>query len=605
MGLMKSLRESTKYVMILLLISFGALIFLEWGMDYAGSNVTTQGNVGEINGQAIRYDDLKAEYDQLMELERQQRGGEVDDFTTRRLVRQVWDRRVSFMLLQQEVVRNEITVSDAELIEAIRENPPEFIQQQEMFQTDGTFDRAKYLAALNNPNVQGWELLEAQFRALLPQQKLIDRVMSAARVTDLEVKNTYIAQNEKVKLKYLFFGPNDIPADSMDVTEEDVQAYYDSHQEDFQQEARTRLSYIKLEKAPSTADEQRTERQINDLYKRLNDGEDFEQLARDFSEDGSAENGGDLGFFGAGMMVKEFEEVAFATSVGTTAPPVKSMFGWHIIKVEEKKTENNEPQVRARHILLKTAVGQQTLRDLDAKSARLLQIARESGLEAASLSSSDDSLEVLDTGFFAQRDDGFIPRIGYLIGAASFSANEDVDAYSEVLENDSGYHILKLAERKSAGVQALAEITTQVRSLVNTEKRKMSAKQSAEDMKARLGGNGFAGLTETEADRIEEPEAFARMGFIPGIGQDLDFMSAAFSLDAEGATSDVIEGGRGYYLLELVEKLPIDEDLFESQKDVLKQQMLAQEQNQLYADWLAELKDRAEIEERLSEFFTF
>ncbi|MBT4603592.1 MAG: hypothetical protein HOC28_10690 [Bacteroidetes Order II. Incertae sedis bacterium] len=603
--MMKSLRESTKYVMILLLVSFGALIFLEWGMDYAGSNVTAQSNVGEVNGQGIRYDDLKAEYDQLVELERQQRGGEVDEFTTRRLVRQVWDRRVSFMLLQQEVVKNEITVSDAELIEAIRENPPEFIQQQEMFQTDGTFDRAKYLAALNNPNVQGWELLEAQFRALLPQQKLIDRVMSAARITDLEVKNSYIAQNEKIKVKYLFFGPNDIPADSMEVAEEEVQTYYDSHQADFQQEARTRVTYIKLDKAPSTADEQRTERQINDLYKRLTDGEDFEQLARDFSEDGSAENGGDLGFFGAGMMVKEFEEVAFATSAGTIAPPVKSMFGWHIIKVEEKKSENNEPQVRARHILLKTAVGQQTLRDLDAKATSLLQIARESGLDAASASTASDSLEVVDTGLFAQRDDGFIPRIGYLLGAASFSANENVGAYSEVLENDSGYHILNVSERKREGVQALDEVATQVRLLVNTEKRKLLAKQSAEAIKSRTGGNGLAMLTGTDADLIEEPEAFARMGFIPGIGQDLDFMSAAFSLDTEGAASDVIEGGRGYYLIELVEKLPIDEDLFETQKDILKQQMLAQEQNQLYADWLAELKGRAEIVDRLSEFFTF
>ena len=605
MGLMKSLRDSTKYVMFLLLFSFGALIFLEWGMDYAGSAVSGQENVGVVNGQPIRYQDIRSEYDQLIEMERQQRGGEIDEFTSRRLVRQVWDRRVSFMLQQQQVEKHNITISDAELIEAIRENPPDFVQQQEMFQTDGTFDKAKYLAALNNPNVQGWDLLELQFRAMLPQQKLINRITSLARVTDLEVRNTYLAQNERVRVKYLFFDPNEFAEDSLSVTDGELRAYYDDNKDDFEQDVRTRITYVKLEKKPSQTDEDRVKRQINDLYQRLQDGEDFEKLARDFSEDGSAENGGDLGFFGAGMMVKEFEETAFATGRGETAAPVKTMFGWHIIKVEDRKRENNELQVQARHILLKTTIGQQTLRELDKKATDLLEGARENGLEAAAAGFPEDSLEVLDTGYFNQRDDGFIPRIGYLIGASTFASKENVGIHSEVLENDTGYHILYIADRKDKGIQPFDEVETTVRAQVETDKRKELARQKAESTVNNLAGGSLDDLKGDGSIQIQEPEPFARNAFIPGIGQDLEFVTAAFTLESVGQMSEIVECSRGYYLLQLEEKFPIDEAMFDAQKEPLKQQLLLQEQNQIYTDWLESLKANADIVDRMGDFFVF
>ncbi|SVB66221.1 uncharacterized protein METZ01_LOCUS219075, partial [marine metagenome] len=267
--------------------------------------------------------------------------------------------------------------------------------------------------------------------------------------------------------------------------------------------------------------------------------------------------------------------------------------GWHIIKVEDKKRENNELQVHARHILLKTTIGQQTLRELDKNATNLLEQARENGLEAAAAGFPEDSLDVLDTGYFSQRDDGFIPRIGYLIGASTFAFKENVGVHSEVLENDTGYHILYIADRKDRGIQAFDEVETTVRGLVETEKRKELARRKAESMVNNLVGASLDDLKDEGSIEVQEPEPFARTAFIPGIGQDLGFVTAAFTLESVGQISEIVEGSRGYYLLQLEENFPIDEAMFDSQKQPLKQQLLLQEQNQIYADWLEYLKENA------------
>ena len=601
---MKSLRDKTHVVMIILVVSFVGLMVFEWGMDITGTGPRGQNIVGEVNGEQISYEEIKAEYDQLLEQERQQRG-EIDEFTSRRLIRQVWDRRITFMLLQQEVVRNNITVSDAELIEAIRENPPDFIKQQDIFLTDGQFDHAKYLAALNNPNVQGWEILEVQFRALLPQQKLIERVTSSARVTDLEVRNAYIARNEKVKIKYLFFTPDDFASDSIAVSDDEIRTYYDDHKDDFHQDARSKLAYVKFDKKPSAVDEQRVAQQINDLYQQINDGADFETIARDFSEDGSASNGGDLGFFGRGTMVKEFEEVAFQTPIGKVSKPVKSIFGWHIIRVEEKKREKGEEQIRARHILLKSAIGQQTIQTLLQQAKSLLETAKEEGLDTAVRIVTNDSLDVQETAFFPRRDDGYIPQLGYLAGAASLAFDKDVGTFSEVLENDTGFFILHVAERKPAGIQSLDEATERIRSILSNDRRKEKARQQGQAMKVQLSGKTFDDLPSKDREGVKTPDPFARQGFIPGVGQDFAFIGAAFRLTMPGQLSDLVEGDRGFYLIQLVEQQPIEETLFESEKESLYQQLIAQKQNQLYTDWLTHLKDNADIEDRMNSFFVF
>lgn len=604
MALMKLLRERTHVVMIILVIAFVGLIGLEWGADMTGRGPGGQNAVGSINGEAVSYEEIRFEVERQQEIDRQQQGGSLDEFRSREIINEVWDRRIDLTLLEQNIGMQGITVTDAEILEAIRNSPPEYVRQQEMFQTDGEFDQTKYLQALNDPAVEGWAFLEDQYRLSLPRQKLIKRVISGARVTDLEVRQAFVRQNEQLTAKYLFFDPEDQEVEPESISDDDIAAYYAEHTEAFMEDARVSLSYLMIPKQPSVADSQRVERQIDELYAQLAEGADFETLARDFSEDPSnAADGGDLGFFGRNEMVPEFEAVAFSTPPGSLAQPVKTQFGWHIIQVEETAVMEGEEQVRARHILLKTITGQQTLNDLSEQARLLRTRALESSLEDAARGR-PDSLEIETTGYFADRPDGFIPGIGYLAGASSFAFGSDPGGVAEVLENANGFYVLVNAGEEPAGVLPLEEVELRIRSILVRNQKMEKAGLRGEEVRASLGSGNLDALTGELAGRVATTDPITRQqAFIPRIGQDLAFIKGAFQLTDTGALSELVEGERGYYLIQLETRTPIDESIYEMMKENLKRQLLLQKQNQLYEEWMAKLRENAEIENNLRSFF--
>ncbi|MBI4550724.1 MAG: peptidylprolyl isomerase, partial [Candidatus Latescibacteria bacterium] len=214
-------------------------------------------------------------------------------------------------------------------------------------------------------------------------------------------------------------------------------------------------------------------------------------------------------------------------------------------------------------------------------------------------------VEVLETDFFQKRDDGYIPRIGYLPGATGFAFREKEGGLSEILENESGFYLLRVAGRKPEGIQALSEVKEQIKTTLTANKRKERAKKQAEAFMARLSGKTFDHLASADTALVKTAGPFARQGFIPGIGQDPAFPGATFRLTKPGQLSGLVEGERGYYLIQMVERQPIDETKFASEKGTLRQQLLQQKQTQLYTDWYENIKSQAKIEDRLSEFFVY
>jgi peptidyl-prolyl cis-trans isomerase C len=134
--------------------------------------------------------------------------------------------------------------------------------------------------------------------------------------------------------------------DKIKVSEEDMNLYYKSHKNEFTvpEQVKARHILIRVDKSASEEDKKKAKEKAEALLKQIKKGEDFEKLASEFSEDpGSKKKGGDLGYFSRGKMIKPFEDAAFSLKPGEVSEVVETPFGYHIIKVADKKPEEVQP----------------------------------------------------------------------------------------------------------------------------------------------------------------------------------------------------------------------------------------------------------------------
>lgn len=280
----------------------------------------------------------------------------------------VLDRLIEEELLVQAATAADFAVSDALLAARIHAIPD--------FQEDGEFSQERYQRLLNQQGLTP-QRFEQQFRRALLINQLAGSISGTSAVVARDVELGMRLQGQERKIRYVRI-PATAFADEVGIKPEDVEAFYAANKARFVEPERARVQYLELsvddiaagltateeeiralyeaDKASLMRDEQRRARHIliqvaedageeeiaaarkkaEDLIARLRAGEDFAALAKEFSDDpGSAAAGGDLGLFGKGMMVPEFEDAAFTLAQDQISDPVRSPFGFHIIQVTE------------------------------------------------------------------------------------------------------------------------------------------------------------------------------------------------------------------------------------------------------------------------------
>ena len=199
---------------------------------------------------------------------------------------------------------------------------------------------------------------------------LLRRLVQATVLADLARKEG-LDKDPKIKERLSYFF-NELLAmefvrekviNNIKVSEEDIQQYYNANIEKFKQKESVRARHI-LIKVPENADaivREKARKKAEDLLKRVKAGEDFKKLASEYSEDpGSAKKGGDLGYFTRGRMVKPFEDVAFSLKPGEVSGIVKTKFGYHIIKVLDKKPGGVMPLDAVKNVIKKRVIQELT-----------------------------------------------------------------------------------------------------------------------------------------------------------------------------------------------------------------------------------------------------
>jgi peptidyl-prolyl cis-trans isomerase D len=700
MPLMTQIRNNLTKAFAVFAVFFIVYIVLDWGMDITGRRHQRGAGdyVGTVNGTKIAYRDFSELLRQQTDALRKRTGTEPDEETDRQIRNQVWSALVQQILIEHEVDRLGIRVTDDEIRDILLgPHPPEMIANQ-FKDSLGVFNRAAYDRAVADPqNRQAWIQVENELRRQRRLEKLQSLLFATTRVTPAEIRERFIDQTVTMEGEYIFFDPNRfVPDSTVQVTDDDLEKYYRANQDEYKVRAARKLKYVFFSLAPSSDDSAsvltemdrdldqaksgmdfvdlaktysdepvndtvfvkhgQLSRQLEDavfsakkgqivgpiadysgyhltkilderrggpefvrashillsfeagsdstailqkareLLRRIRNGESFAALAREYSDDpGSKTSGGDLGWTGRGGWVKPFEQAAFGAKVGEVVGPIRTQFGWHIIKV----TGRDNRELRLATLTMKVKPSAQSSDATYQRAQDFLSLAKDEGFEKSAQLS---SYQLRETQEFTKG--GFIPGIGISDAVMGFAFGKKLNALSDPISVPGGVAVFKISGVREEGVRPLEEVKSSVRSSVLREKKMQMLKERVDEFYKTLNPSSDL-LTAAKAvpDAVAQKlEPFKATDGPKGIGKDYAFIGTASSLKP-GEISKPFEGTRGYYILKLTSKLPFDSTQFAKERSSLADGLLQEKRNRLFSDWLTALRDKADIEDLRDQFY--
>ncbi|MBD3367343.1 MAG: hypothetical protein GF405_04075 [Candidatus Eisenbacteria bacterium] len=602
--MLAALRSNTKAFLWIVMVAFVGFIFAAWGRGIQRSQKGPErGLIGRVESVPIEYRQFNEAYRQNLQTYAQRTGSEVDEQTAEVIRNETWNQLVNEVLIEQEIERLGIDVPDQHVFDTLWNQPPQFAYESPAFQDEqGNFSFDLYHREIQL-NPERWEGIAEMYRNTLKQQILTQEIQAGAFVTEAELWQEWVAQNATATVTYVVSDPRTVEREDIVPTEDEARAYFEANRRDYEIPERVVLDYVEFSREPTEEDEADVRNRLTDLAESVRQGEEFAELASIYSDGPSRAEGGDLGWFGRGQMVPEFDEVVFGMEEGEVSDPFETQFGYHIVYLEDTKTENGEEMVKARHILLEVAPSEETLVAVEQAVSEFSELAADDGLiEAAT----EMDYEVRTTDPFA--DGRFIPGIGTLRPAVKMAFDSDEDTVLGPYVTPDAYYVFEVREKLSSRVPSYDELAEDVAERgaqhpavrdLTRERMAERARAIAEDVATAVrSGNTLEEAAALHGLDTRKAGPFTRRDAVPGVGQRNAFVGTSFGLRT-GETSGVIEvqDPTRYYVLRLESRTAADQQTFEEQKDQLRQQLMQMERMDLFASWLEGLRDDADIED--------
>jgi peptidyl-prolyl cis-trans isomerase D len=624
--LLSLMRKHAQSWIIKFLIGIIAVVFIFYfGYSFNSDNRI---KVAEVNGEAIGRVEYEKAYNNLLtSFQNQYRSAwsdklaEAFDLKTRALEGIIEQR-----IIAQEAEKLGITVTKSEIQNKILEIPA--------FLSDGKFDENRYRALLSN-NRTTPEEFEKEYTKELLQQKVAQFVTTFITPTNQDVLDNYRYDNEKVKVGFVKFTPDEFKAaiavdkkaleaffnekkegyripekikigyirigaekfnDKVTLEEDELKAYYEDNLKMFTQEEQVKASHIlfKIAQDASPEEVKKTEEKAASVLERAKKGEDFAALAKEFSDDSSKSKGGDLGYFTKGRMVKEFEAAAFSLKPGEISNLVKTDYGFHIIKVEDKKEKAVKTYDEAK-AQVDSIVRRIKSMDMANERARTLldQMPYDIALDKYA---AENNEQYVTTDFFSQAEPAPVIMNNTKLAENLFTMSKG--DLTEIIEQNNEFYIMQVIDKKDSYVPKLEEVYAAVEADYVSSEALKAARAAAEAYLKTVKETGKWTVLATEKGKTpDSTDFFTREGSPEKIGAAQGLSDAAFNLTKDKPFPEtVFENQTGAYVIKWEDRQGIDEAKFNEEKDKYTESLTASKRQEAVRDWIAKLKAKAKID---------
>jgi peptidyl-prolyl cis-trans isomerase D len=617
------MRKNAGTWLIKILLGAIVLVFVFWGVGSFRDRGA--GRVASVNGDPIMVEEFNETYNRLVEQIKQRYGNRLNDEMLKMLQvkKQAMDQLIEKRLLLTEAKRLNFIVSDEELSSTIKAIPS--------FQDNGNFDNRRYRAVLAQNRLTP-ESFEVKQREFILMDKVRSLVSDSVKVSDAEVEDSYQWKNSQIRIDYVLFDPSLIS--DIRLSEDEMKAYFDAHKDTYKTEPKRKAVYLQftpemyhskvtltdseikdyfeanpgefdmpktveashiLIKIPQDAKPELVEKAMEkalSILKKAKEGKDFSELAKQYSDDPGGKNGGHLGAFKRDAMVEPFGEKAFSMNPGEISDPIRTQFGFHIIKVEKINEAATLALEQARPKIVKKLTDEKAKNIANEEAFATYNAA----LNAEALSKVAASLkdQLITTEPFGRNGPAGVRNPAQFASAAFELAP---NAISDIIDSGDAYYIIQVVEDIPERIPEFALVAERVRADLSKEKQdeqaSKDARQCLSDMKSGKLLKEFQGK---KGVKTGSTDFFKRSDRIPDIGFEREISSAAFVLSSEKKYADEpIKGQKGYYVIAFKERKAADPAGLTDEKGQITETLTSQKQRRIFEDLLTSLRNSGKI----------
>jgi peptidyl-prolyl cis-trans isomerase D len=479
---------------------------------------------------------------------------------------------------------------------------------------------------------------EAQEKDSIIFGKLRQLIAGSAIVSDADVRQEFTKRNEKVKFQYAVIGLDDIkkslhPGDDelkayydknqatyknsipekrkieyamvessamaaqTQVTDQELQAYYNQHIDEYREPEQVKVSHI-LVKTPLPGPDGKVDakaadaaqKKAEDLLKQLKAGAKFEDLATKNSDDpGSAKQGGSLGWVRRGQTVPEFEKAAFSLPKGQISDLVKSSYGFHILRIDDKQDAHLKTLAEVKAQIEPILKQQKATQAAENAANNLLNQSKTDGLEKAAAAK---GLHAVTTDFFARTD--ALPGIGAApaLMDAVFKAAEKSPA--DMVQTPQGYVIYVLQGVKPPSTPSFADIRSRVEEEYKNQQANVMLTTKTQDLSEKAkSSHDLAKAAKEMGAALKTSDLVLPDGQVPDIGSLTGPANVVFSMKPGEISGPITTGTNGVVISLLEKQEPTDQD-FAAKKDQIRESLLQEKEQQLFGLFVSNVRQQME-----------